>query len=88
MHVRRLIVFVLFAGLLWMGYAPVLRADDLSDGFAKAVAGDYAEALRLWRPLAEQGNVHAQRNLGAMYLRGNGVPQDYTVAASWFRKAA
>ena len=50
--------------------------------------GDYVTALRLWRPLADQGNVHAQFNLGVKYHQGQGVPQDYAQAVSWCRKAA
>ncbi len=50
--------------------------------------GDYATALREWRPLAEQGNAEAQFNLGNMYRKGLGVPQDYAEAVNWFRKAA
>lgn len=37
---------------------------------------------------AEQGNVIAQNTLGYLYLNGQGVPQDYKHAVSWFRKAA
>jgi TPR repeat protein len=37
---------------------------------------------------AEQGNVIAQTDLGARYADGNGVPQDYMMAAKWYRKAA
>ena len=40
------------------------------------------------RPLAALGNARAQYELGFMYERGNGVPQDYKEAASWYRKAA
>ena len=50
--------------------------------------GDYATALREWRPLAEQGYGDAQFNLGNMYRKGLGVPQDYAEAVNWFRKAA
>ena len=50
--------------------------------------GDYATALREWRPLAEQGNAEAQFNLGVMYSNGYGVPQDDAEAARWYRKAA
>lgn len=45
-------------------------------------------ALRLWRLAAEQGNASAQHNLGAMYDKGRGVPQDYAEAAKWFRLPA
>jgi len=50
--------------------------------------GDFAMALRAWRPLAEQGNAGAQHNLGLMYDNGQGVPQDHVAAAKWYRKAA
>ena len=50
--------------------------------------GDYATALRLWRPLAEQGHADAQYNLGVMYDQGQGVPQDYVQALKWFQLVA
>ncbi len=37
---------------------------------------------------AEHGEAAAQLHLGAMYEEGNGVPQDFTQAAAWYRKAA
>ncbi len=39
--------------------------------------GDYATALREWRPLAEKGNAIAQSKLGFMYVFGEGVPKNY-----------
>ena len=50
--------------------------------------GDYATALNISLPLAEQGNAHAQYNLGRMYGDGLGVPQDYAEAVKWYLKAA
>ena len=50
--------------------------------------GDYATALRLWRPLAEQGSPAAQYNLGIMHSSGEGVPLDYSEAARLYRLAA
>ncbi len=50
--------------------------------------GDYAGALREWRPLAEQGDASAQSFLGIMYVEGLGVPQDYSKAHMWFNLAA
>lgn len=49
---------------------------------------DYATALREWRPLAEQGNALAQYNLGLLYRKGRGVPQDDVQARKWYEKAA
>ena len=55
-------------------------AGPLENGEAAYHRGDYAEAMRLLRPLAEQGDASALQ-LGAMYTFGDGVPQ-------WYRKAA
>ena len=58
------------------------------EGLAAVKRGDYATALREWRPLAERGNRGAQNNLGVMYERGDGVLKDYKEAVKWYRKAA
>ncbi len=50
--------------------------------------GDYATALREWRPLAEQGYAKAQLFLGNMYFFGQGVSKDYVQAYMWFDLAA
>jgi TPR repeat protein len=63
-------------------------AQDFDKGLAAAQSGDFATALKEWRPLAEQGDADAQSNLGVMYYNGNGVPQDYAQAVKWYRKAA
>ena len=74
-----------------VGVVLVLNAPAWADGPAGVDAyerGDYATALKEFRPLAEQGNTVAQNNLGLMYEKGQGVPQDYQEAARWFRLAA
>jgi TPR repeat protein len=38
--------------------------------------------------LAERGNAIYQTNLGYMYETGQGVPQDYRLAAAWYYLAA
>ena len=58
------------------------------EGMAAYEKGDYKTAVAEWRPIAEQGYAGAQFNLGAMYGRGQGVPQDYKEAMKWYRKAA
>ncbi|HBK79264.1 MAG TPA: hypothetical protein DDZ83_06205, partial [Nitrospinae bacterium] len=50
--------------------------------------GDYATALKEWRPLAERGHAVAQFNLGLMYAKGKGVPRDYKIASKWYRMSA
>jgi TPR repeat protein len=64
--------------------APV-AAGTFEDAVDAHARGNYAKALRLIRPLANDGNATAQFNLG---LTGQGVQQDYSAAALWFRKAA
>jgi TPR repeat protein len=49
---------------------------------------DFATAVRLLRPLAEQGNAQAASLLGMLYDFGWGVPKDYTEEAKWVRRAA
>ena len=61
---------------------------DFNPGVAAYKQGDYATAVRQWRPLAEQGYGDAQYNLGNLYRDGRGVPQDYAEAVKWYSKAA
>jgi hypothetical protein len=54
----------------------------------KGVVQDYAEAARLYKLAAAQGDVDAQLDLGAMYYNGHGVVQDYVRAHMWTNLAA
>ena len=75
-----------FAALLVVLAAPAWAGWD--EGVAAYDRGDYATALREWRPFAEQGNASAQFNLGVMYGNGQGVTLDYAEAVRWYRKSA
>jgi TPR repeat protein len=77
------VVVVLFLTLV----ATSARA-GLDEARKAFLRGDYATALREWRPLAGQGVAKAQYNLGQMYKLGLGVPQDYIEAIRWYRKAS
>ena len=61
---------------------------DFAAGLKAYDTGDFATAMREWRPLAEQGYAIAQFNLGAMYDNGKGVPEDDAEAVKWYRLAA
>ena len=61
---------------------------DFQAGMEANDREDYATALREWRPLAEQGDALAQYNLGILYRKGRGVPQDDVQARQWYAKAA
>ena len=80
-----------FIAALCAGFTLGLTAPawaGLDEGVAAYDRGDYAAALREFRPLAEQGNAKAQNNLGLMYVGGLGVPQDYVQAHMWLDLAA
>jgi TPR repeat protein len=61
---------------------------DFEAGMDAYGRGDYATALREWRPLAERGHAGAQYNLGMLYDFRKGVPQDFATARQWYEKAA
>ena len=63
-------------------------AGNLEDGISAYRENNYSQALELLRPIAEDGDVTAQGLIGRMYLRGEGVTQDYQEAAKWHRMAA
>ena len=63
-------------------------AEDERNGFTAYNRGDFPTALRIYRPLAERGQVFAEYTIGLMYANGQGVPQDYAEALKWHRKAA
>ena len=78
----------LAAGLLFAALAGTAVSGPFEDGVSAHTRGDFATALQLWRPLADQGNAPAQFNLGIAYQRGEGVPQDFEQALKWYRLSA
>ena len=70
-------IAAVFLALVLSG--PVLAA-DYQAGWEAYERGDFAAALKEFRPLAEQGLAEAQADLAVMYLNGQGVPQDYARA--------
>ena len=71
-----------------LGSAGMSVSGDWEKGYAAYKGGDYATALREWEPLAIQGDADAQTNLGVMYHRGDGVPQNDKTAVKWYGLAA
>ena len=65
--------------------SPVQPVDAGTGAYQK---GRYETALRLLRPLAEQGDARAQSTVALMYYHGRGVRQDDAEAVKWFRLAA
>src|SRR5262245_9264598 len=69
-----------------VGFASPARGADAA--YAAYQKGDHAAALRLARPLAEQGDVRAQSLVGLLYQTGRGAPRDDAEALKWLRRAA
>ena len=77
-----------FFVILMMSFNHASTKNDYEDGLTAAHKGEFAAALRLWTPLAEQGNADAQYSLGVLYETGEGVAQDYVKAHMWVNDAA
>jgi hypothetical protein len=52
--------------ILALSFAGPVIAGPFEDANAAYAGGDYADGLRLFRPLAEQGHAPAQGSLGLM----------------------
>ena len=80
---------IVFGVVLAVAVTPVAAVsgpfEDVNDAFER---GDYKTAVWLLRPLAEQGLAAAQYNLGVIYDKGQGVPEDNAEALKWYRLAA
>jgi TPR repeat protein len=65
------------------------RADNtLDDGKAAWNKGDFATAMTVLAPMAEQGNPSAEYYVGIMYGSGQGRPEDGQKSIMWLEKAA
>ena len=73
----------LLTAIIVLGVGGAAVAEPVEDAFAAAQRGDFETALRLWRPLADQGYAKAQFNLGIMYDNGEGVPESDVQAYKW-----
>jgi tetratricopeptide (TPR) repeat protein len=62
--------------------------DNPEAGYVAYDKGNYENALKLLRPLAENGDARAQATIGLLYYRGRGVRQDIPEALKWFQLAA
>jgi uncharacterized protein len=63
-------------------------ADSMQTGVRAFAAGNYVRAAEIFAILAPQGDPTAQTYLGYMFANGKGVPQDFIVAAGWYRCAS
>ncbi len=87
-------VYVRMAALPTSPISPALlpsgtaAATPIEEGIAAFRRSDFPNAVRLLRPLAEQGNADAQNLMAILYLNGQGVTKSAPDALAWFRKSA
>jgi cell division septation protein DedD len=73
--------------MLTVAIAP-LQAQSVKAGIDEWQRGNYANAVAIWRPLAEAGDANAQFNLGQAYRLGRGMPTNVSESRKWFERAA
>jgi TPR repeat protein len=73
--------------LIFGNFGPSL-GDDYQKGLDAALVGDYKTAIGNWTILAHEGNAYAQYNLGLIYNKGRGVPQNFKIAKKWYTLSA
>ncbi|HZZ24507.1 MAG TPA: tetratricopeptide repeat protein [Roseiarcus sp.] len=74
--------------ILPTAFVSVARADTFAAGSRAYAARNYVLAGQIFLPLAEERDARAQTYLGVMYLRGQGVTQNFAVAAYWLQLAS
>ena len=74
------------AMMVSLAMAAAALAGPFEDGMTAYQSGDYTTAARVWRVLAETGDVQSQFHLGLLYESGLGVRQDYIESARWLRR--
>lgn len=79
---------IIFSAVAVIALMLSASAQDMKKGLKAYKSGDYAAALKEWRPLAESGHAGAQYNLGFNFVQGKGVPKDLVQAYFWFDLAA
>lgn len=63
-------------------------ADQFRTAERAFAAGSYITAAEIFTNLASRGDARAQTYLGYMFAKGVGVPQNFLIAAGWYRCAS
>ena len=79
--------------LTYLGARRVIKTSGSNCGIrgGEYVAYDranYQTALKIWLPLAQNGDVKAQAYVGEIYEKGLGTQPNYGAAAKWYQQAA
>ena len=70
---------------------PMRKSEDLSTLEAGRIAymqGKFDESMRIWTPLAENGDPEAQVWVGSLFANGDGVDVSAEIAFSWYLRSA
>ncbi len=78
---------LLLATAVCLGMMRPVQA-DYEAGVTAYYLQDYETAFREFKTVAAAGDENAQYNVGLMYLKGQGVPENPEEASRWFHRAA
>jgi TPR repeat protein len=84
----KLTKLLLFALLFCFVFPTLSNAAQFEDAVAAIANEDFEKACELLRPLAEKKNLSAQTILGILYIRGQGVEEDFNKGLSMIMDAA
>ena len=87
MALTRWLTALALSGILMTGPAAALALCS-QPHHAKSRHHDGRADYRRFRAAAEHGNAAAQNQLGVLFNRGRGVPQDYIEAVRWWHLSA
>jgi hypothetical protein len=80
---------LLLTALASTAFAVGAWAQSYDDGMRAYDAGNFAKALEIWGPVAENGDAVAQYSLGKLLENGGaGVPRNLVAAAKWYQRSA
>ena len=78
MKTKRLAYLFVFSVLFTLGSFSIVFADALQTGIDAYSRKDFKTAYKVFKELAQQGNIDAQNNLGIMHMQDEGMPEGIT----------
>ncbi|BAU48549.1 Sel1 repeat-containing protein [Sulfurifustis variabilis] len=85
---RRFGIIAVIASCLVLAVTADAGGSPHADALTAYQSADYERAMKLFRPLAEQGDPQAEYYVGRMYEKGQGVEKDNEQMALWYRRSA
>ena len=85
---KRQILILWLSICLALGSFGIGWSDDFQKGMEAYKRADFANAIKEWILLGEDGDEKAQYFLGLIYYKGKGVPQNYKKALKWYTLSA